>query len=167
MESLGRSILSIELGKVVVEGTVEEQERHRISRKLEEEGFQLIHDRKGRIINQIKSLIIEFIHHGLEKPRHMNLSDFLASEVGHDYSYLSSLFSSVEGTTIEKYMIRQKIEKVKELLAYDELSLSEIAVRLDYSSVQHLSSQFRKTTGLTPSHFRKIGNQKRKPLDQL
>ena len=97
----------------------------------------------------------------------MNLSDLLAKELGHDYSYLSNLFSSVEGVTIEKYLILQKIEKVKELLVYNELSLNEISFQLGYSSVQHLSNQFKKITGLTPSHFKKLKENKRKPLDEV
>jgi YesN/AraC family two-component response regulator len=97
----------------------------------------------------------------------MNLSDLLAKELGHDYSYLSNLFSSVEGVTIEKYLILQKIEKVKELLVYNELSLNEISYQLGYSSVQHLSNQFKKITGLTPSHFKKIGKDRRSPLDKV
>jgi len=96
-----------------------------------------------------------------------NLSDVLSDKLNHDYNYLSNLFSEVEGTTIEKYFIAQKVEKVKELLVYDELSLSEIALRLNYSSVAYLSNQFKKVTGLTPSHFKQIREDKRKPLDQV
>jgi len=97
----------------------------------------------------------------------MNISEFISGEIGYDYSYLSSLFSSVEGTTIEKYVIHQKIERVKELLVYDELSLSEISYQLDYSSVQHLSNQFKKYIGLSPSHFKNMRDNKRKPLDKI
>ena len=106
------------------------------------------------------------VHHADNEPK-MNLSDILCTQLNHDYNYLSNLFSEVEGTTIEKYFIAQKIEKVKELLVYDELSLSEIAHRLNYSSVAYLSNQFKKVTGLTPSYFKQIKEDKRKPLDHL
>ena len=134
---------------------------------MQENGFELVDNRKSRIIDQIKTTIIELVHHHKEKPDHINISDFLAKEMGYDYSYLSNLFSSVEGTTIEKYHIHQKIEKVKELLVYDELTLNEISFNLGYSSVQHLSNQFKKITGLSPSHFKKLKAFKRKPLDEV
>ena len=165
--TLGFNIQSVELGELTLKGTLTESDINRISQMLVENGFELIDDRKSRIINRIKTLIIEYIHYDREKPDHMNLSGFLAGELGHDYSYLSNLFSSVEGITIEKYLINQKIEKVKELLVYDELSLNEISYQLGYSSVQHLSNQFKKNTGLTPSHFRKIKNKKRNSLDMV
>jgi AraC-like DNA-binding protein len=129
-------------------------------------GFELIDDKKSRIIEKIKNTIIQLVHHqdsGLKN----NLSEVLSSELHHDYNYLSNLFSEIEGTTIEKYFIAQKIERVKELLVYDQLSLSEIAFQLNYSSVAYLSNQFKKVTGLTPSHFKQIKENKRKPLDQL
>ena len=107
------------------------------------------------------------MHYDKEKPGHVNFSDFLSSELNHDYSYLSHLFSMVEGTTIEKYMILQRIEKVKELLVYDELTVNEISYKLGYSSVAHLSRQFKSVTGLTPSHYKKVREEKRKPLDQV
>ena len=167
LSGLGYTIKGIELGKVSLNEQLTENDLEKITRVLTENGFELIDDRKSKIINRIKTLIIEFIHYDKEKPEHMNLSDFLAKELGHDYSYLSNLFSFVEGLTIEKYLIHQKIEKVKELLVYDELSLNEISYQLGYSSVQHLSNQFKKTTGLTPSHFKKIRISKRNPLDKV
>ena len=164
---LGYTVDNIELGEVKLKERVDEEGMGKIRDVLRESGFEMIDDRKSRLINRIKTLIIEYIHHDREKPGHMNLSRFLSLEVDYDYSYLSNLFSSVEGITIEKYMIEQKVEKVKELLVYDELSLGEISFRLGYSSVQHLSLQFKKVTGLTPSHFRQIRDKKRKPLDQV
>lgn len=163
----GYTIKSIELGEVQLKERLGESDLDQIRRTLTENGFELIDDRKSRMINRIKTLIIEFIHYDREKPEHVNLSDFLAKELGHDYSYLSNLFSSVEGVTIEKYLILQKIEKVKELLVYNELSLNEISYQLGYSSVQHLSNQFKKVTGLTPSHFKEIGKDRRNPLDKV
>ena len=129
-------------------------------------GFELIDDKKSRIIEKIKNIIIELVHHQDNDTKN-NLSDVLISKLHHDYNYLSNLFSEIEGTTIEKYFIAQKIEKVKELLVYDELSLSEIAFRLNYSSVAYLSNQFKKVTGLTPSHFKQIREDKRKSLDKV
>ena len=167
ISGLGFTIKTIELGEVIINEKLSESDLGKITKVLIENGFELIDDKKSQTINRIKTLIIEYIHHEREKPEHVNLSDFLAKEIGHDYSYLSNLFSSVEGITIEKYLINQKIEKVKELLVYDELTLSEISYQLGYSSVQHLSNQFKKITGLTPSHFRTIKNRKRNPLDKV
>ena len=167
MIHLGYTVKTIELGEVMIKEDLTEQDLEKIRLMLSDNGFELIDDRKSQIINRIKTLIIEYIHYDREKPEHVNLSDILAKELAHDYSYQSNLFSSVEGITIEQYLIQQKIEKVKELLVYDELSLNEISYQLGYSSVQYLSNQFKKITGLTPSHFKKIKYSKRKPLDRV
>ena len=167
LSQLGYTIKEIELGEVTLKEALLENDLDQIAQVLSDNGFEIIDDRKSRTINRIKTLIIEFIHYDREKPESMNLSEFLANNIGHDYSYLSNLFSSVEGLTIEKYLIHQKVEKVKELLVYDELSLNEISYQLGYSSVQHLSNQFKKITGLTPSHFKKFKIGKRKPLDRV
>lgn len=167
LTNLGLNIENIELGKVEIANLPESVTIEKIDTVLKENGFELIDDKKSRIIGQIKTIIIELVHHKREKAGHLNISDFISTEIGYDYSYLSNLFSSVEGTTIEKYIINQKIEKVKELLVYDELSLNEIAWKMGYSSVQHLSNQFKKTTGLSPSHFKKIKENRRKPLDKV
>lgn len=167
LQNLGHSIQSIELGSVELLGDISKIQIKQIDSILKDNGFELIDDKKSRLIDKIKTTLIELVHYQKEKAAHINLSDFLSEEIGYDYSYLSKLFSSIEGITIEKYLIRQKIEKAKELLVYDELSLSEISYRLGYSSVQHLSNQFKKTTGLSPSHFKKIKHKKRKPLDQV
>ena len=167
LTNLGLIVKNIELGRVEITGQPESVSNDKIRDVLKENGFELIDDKKSRLIGQIKTIVIEFIHHNKEKAEHINFSDFLSKEVGYDYSYLSNLFSSVEGTTIEKYIINQKIEKVKELLVYDELSLNEIAYEIGYSSVQHLSNQFKKITGLSPTHFKKIKETRRKPLDKI
>lgn len=167
LSALGINILHIKLGSVTLESPLSEQEYHSVKIALENNGFQLIDDKKSRIIDAIKTVIIEKIHHSAEEIDFKNSSDYIAGELGYDYSYLSSLFSSVEGITIEKYMINQKIERVKELLVYDELTISEIAYQLGYSSVQHLSAQFKKVTGLTPSHFKNLKENTRKPLDSI
>jgi AraC-like DNA-binding protein len=165
--SLGYSINSIDLGEVVLNRSIEGNEIEQIRKVLFDKGFELIDDKKSSIINSIKTLIIEYIHYDKEKPDYLNISDFLSRELGYDYSYLSNLFSSVEGITIEKFLILQKIEKVKELLDYDELALNDIAYKMGYSSVQHLSQQFKRITGLTPSHFKKIKENRRKSLDKI
>ena len=164
---LGIPIQEIELGKVVTASELNNAQLQQIENVLLENGFELIDNRKSRIIDRIKTVVIEKIHHSKESERTENSSDYIAKEVGYDYSYLSNLFSSVEGITIEKYIINQKIERVKELLVYDELNLNEISYLLGYSSVQHLSSQFKKITGLTPTHFKKLKENKRKPLDEV
>lgn len=166
LEKLGLPVKQVELGEVALERDINASEKENIIAALSPLGFEVIDDKKSRIIEKIKTTIIDLVHHQ-DGSMQQNLSDVLRSKLHHDYHHLSKLFSEVEGTTIEKYFIAQKIEKVKELLVYDELSLSEIAHRLNYSSVAYLSNQFKKITGLTPSHFRQIGEKKRKPLDEV
>lgn len=166
LERLGIEPVSVELGEVTLSEVLDNVQKERLEDKLESLGFSLIDDKKARLIEQIKTLIIELVHYNNNDIK-INLSDYLSEKVHHDYNYISNLFSEVEGTTIEKYFIAQKIEKVKELLVYDELTLNEIAFKLNYSSVAHLSAQFKKVTGLTPTHFKQIKTNKRKPLDEV
>ncbi|KQS47176.1 MULTISPECIES: AraC family transcriptional regulator [Flavobacterium] len=166
LDKLGLDVKSIKLGEVVLGKELSAEQRMKLQEAFSPLGFEVIDDKKSRIIEKIKNTIIELVHHQ-ENEAKTNLSDVLSSKLNHDYNYLSNLFSEVEGTTIEKYFIAQKIEKVKELLVYDELSLSEIAFRMNYSSVAYLSNQFKKVTGLTPSHFKQIREEKRKPLDKV
>lgn len=166
LERIGFHPVNLTLGEVELESDINDDAKLTINKHLMNFGFELIDDKRSRLIGQIKSLIIELVHNQNSELK-SNLSDYLSTNLHHDYTYLSNLFSEVEGTTIEKYFIAQKIEKVKELLVYDELSLSEIAFQLNYSSVAHLSNQFKKVTGLTPSHFKRIKAGKRKPLDEV
>lgn len=166
LDKLDLPVKSVSLGEVVLDGELTTGQKQDLDQALAPLGFEIIDDRKSRIIEQIKNIIIDLVHHQDNDAR-SNLSDVLSSKLHHDYNYLSKLFSEVEGTTIEKYFIAQKIEKVKELLVYDELSLSEIALHMNYSSVAYLSNQFKKVTGLTPSHFKQIGKDRRKPLDEV
>lgn len=166
LDKLGLDVKSIRLGEVVLEKEPAAADKEQLKEVLVSLGFELIDDKKSRIIEKIKTVIVELVHHQ-DNDTKTNLSAVLSAELHHDYNYLSNLFSEVEGTTIEKYFIAQKIERVKELLVYDELSLSEIALRLNYSSVAYLSNQFKKVTGLTPSHFKQIKEEKRKPLDKV
>ena len=156
---------NIQLGEVELDKALDKQQEALLREKLQGAGFELLDDSKRRIIEKIKTIIIGLVHYGKNDERY-TLSELLSSSLHKDYSYLSHLFSEVEGTTIEKYLINQKVEKVKELLVYDELSLSEIAFQLGYSSVAHLSAQFKKVTGLTPSYFKSRGGH-RKTIDQV
>lgn len=168
IEKLNYGIEKIELGEVVIISDKKKFNRGKIKKVLEENGFELIDSRNANIIERIKILIINLIHHQtIESLPDIILSKEIVNETGLSYQYVSSLFSSTEGITIEKFIISQKIEKVKELLVYDELTLSEIAYNLGYSSVQHLSNQFKKITGLTPTYFKRLKEKKRKPLDKI
>ena len=167
LKQLGFTIEAIELGKVTIRGSLSEEDLLSIEKTLLSNGFERVNDRHHQVIEQVKTIIIEHVHHGRSIPGHINFSEYLEQQIGVNYSSISKLFSSFEGVTIEKYLILQKIERVKELLAYDEQTLSEIAYELDYSSVAHLSGQFKKVTGLTPTEFKKMAGNRRKPLDQV
>ena len=156
---------SIELGEVEVEDTLNSFQKEELNNRLMQLGFALIDDKKSRLIEKIKNEIITLVRS--DEKFKINFSLYISKLLNHDYSYLINLFTSVEGTTIEKYLIAQKIEYVKELLTYDELSLNEIAFKLNYSSAAHLSRQFKQVTGLTPSHFRWLKEKKRVPLEQV
>lgn len=156
----------IELGEVEIKEELNIKSKIELNKALQSFGFELIDDKKSKLIERIKNTIVELVHYSEEQLK-TNFSDHLSKKLHHDYNYLSNLFSEVEGTTIEKYFISQKIEKVKELLKYDELSLSEIADKLGYSSVSYLSNQFKKQTGLTPSFYKSLKQNSRKNLDDL
>jgi len=166
LDKFDLEVKNIRLGEVILDKEPTTEEKDKLEKALILLGFEVIDDRKSLIIEKIKNIIIDLVHHQ-DNDTKKNLSDILSSKLHHDYNYLSNLFSEIEGTTIEKYFIAQKIEKVKELLVYDELSLSEIAFRLNYSSVAYLSNQFKKVTGVTPSHFKQIREDKRKSLDKV
>ena len=167
LHSLGLEVEHIQLGEVDVT-TNDALDIELISEKLKAQGFELIDDKKSQLINRLKSSIIEEIRSGQpHRKASENFSSYLANTLHVDYTQLSKTFSSLEGRTIEKYIIAQKIEYVKELLMYNELSLSEIAWKLNYSSVQYLSNQFKKATGLTPSNFKALKEDKRKTLDKV
>jgi YesN/AraC family two-component response regulator len=165
-ESEVGSVESVELGEVTLASAPTTDQLKSINKKLLELGFELIDDRKKRLIEKIKNEVVQLVHHsgGALKT---NLSTFLADRIHYDYTYLSNLFSEVEGTTIEKYFILQRIEKAKELIVYGELSLTEIADKLGYSSGAYLSSQFKQVTGLTPTFYRNIKDHKRFNIEDL
>ncbi|TKK71997.1 helix-turn-helix transcriptional regulator [Ilyomonas limi] len=158
---------TVELGEIKLNTPLTNQQFLSLKDDLHVLGFELLDDRKASIVTQIKSCIIKYIHCDDDAVMNKKLSVLLSEKLGIDYNYLSALFSSVEGITIEKYVILQRIERAKELLAYNELSLNEIADKLCYSSVQHLSQQFKKVTGLTPSQYKQSKEFGRKPLDQV
>lgn len=158
--------VDVGLGEVEVSEDLSKEELGGLDKVLQGFGFALINDKKSRLIERVKNLVIDLVQKKNNK-LDVKLSEYLSAELHQDYTSVSNLFTQVEGTTIEKYFIAQKIERVKELLVYDELSLNEIANQLHYSSVAHLSSQFKKVTGLTPSHFRKLKEKKRTPLEEL
>lgn len=164
IEGMGLHPIQIELGEVELQESDISNLKEQLVKKLHFFGFELLDDKKTKTIEKVKNLITELVHKK-DNNIEVSLSEFLSKELHQNYSSLSKLFSEVEEITIEKYYILQKIEKVKELLAYDELTLSEIAYYLNYSSVAYLSNQFKKTTGLTPSNFKKLGTIKRNPLD--
>ena len=166
LDKLNIDSCKITLGEVETEAKLSREKIDQLANNLAALGFELLDDSKRQLIEKIKNIIIQQVHHSQEENHH-NFSEILSKSLHIDYSYISNLFSEVEGITIEKFIINQKIEKVKELIIYDELSLSEIAYKLGYSSVSHLSNQFKKVTGLTPSHFKQVGQNKRKPLDKV
>ena len=165
-ENLDYPPVRISLGNVETQDTISNNDLEKLRKSLESYGFELIDDTKSRIIEKIKNLVIQSVHHDSEDLK-INYSSYIETNLKRDYAYLSSLFSEIEGITIEKYIILQKIERVKELLVYDELTLSEIAYKMGYANVAYLSSQFKKVTGLTPSHFKQVKENKRKPLDEV
>ena len=166
LEKAGFNPLNVWLGEVVLEGELSDTEKVCLNERLAALGFSLIDDKRSRIIEKIKNFITELVYQKNNELR-SNLSDYLSDALRADYSSFSNLFAQIENTTIEHYYIAQKIERVKELLVYDELSLSEIADMLHYSSVSHVSKQFKQVTGLTPTHYKQLKENKRRPLDEL
>jgi AraC-like DNA-binding protein len=156
----------VSLGEAELTAKLTNDELSNVEEGLNKFGFELIETRVNKVIENIKKAIMEYLNLGMDNQK-LKLSSYITKKIPYDYSYLSDLFSSVEGKTIEQFFILQRIEKVKELLVYDQLSLTEISYQTGFSSVHHLSSQFKKITGLTPSHFKKIGASRRKSIDSL
>jgi AraC-like DNA-binding protein len=166
LEKLGLHHIIIDLGEVEIMEDISDTQLQKLDIALRKTGLELMDDNKTILVERIKTIIIELIHYSDEQIK-INLSDYLSEKLNHNYTYLSNLFSDVKGSTIEKFYLSQKIEKVKELLVYDELNLTEIAFKLHYSSVAHLSNQFKKMTGLTPSHFKKLKRNRRGGLSAV
>tara|TARA_R110001583_G_scaffold76893_3_gene209972 strand:+ start:70 stop:636 length:567 start_codon:yes stop_codon:yes gene_type:complete len=166
LQELAIPYVSIKLGEVELTTPLSEDTKNIFSIALQDSGFSLINDRKSQLIEQMKTLVVDKIHHSSEE-LDIKWADYLSEKLHLDYKYLSSLFSSVESITFEQYIINQKIERIKELIVYDELTLSEIAHILNYSSVAYLSNQFKKVTGMTPTQFKKSVDKNRKSLDEV
>ena len=166
LEKLGLHYIVVELGEAEVMESISEEQHDQFKEALLKSGLELLDDKKSVLIQKIKNVIIELIHYS-EEPLAINFSDHLSQKLDHNYTYLANLFSEVQGTTIEQFIIAHKIERVKELLVYNELNLTEIAYLMHYSSVAHLSAQFKKITGLTPSHFKQLREKRRNMLENL
>lgn len=166
LTNMGLHYNSVELGEADIQENISAEEHEQIKTALLKSGLELMDDKKSVLIQKIKTVIVELVHYS-EEPLTINLSEYLSNKLSHNYTYLANLFSEVQGTTIEKFFIAHKIERVKELLVYDELKLTEIAYQMHYSSVAHLSAQFKKVTGLTPSHFKQLKKKRRNMLEDL
>jgi AraC-like DNA-binding protein len=166
LKKLGLHYIVVDLGAVEIMEDISKEQREQLKNALLESGLELMDDQKAMLIEKIKNVIVEMIHYADDGPK-TNFSDYLSQKLNYDYTYLANLFSEVAGTTIEHYIIAHKIERVKELLLYDELNLTQISYKMNYSSVAHLSNQFKKVTGLTPSHFKQLKDKRRRPIEEI
>lgn len=166
LQKHGLHFITVQLGEVEVMEDISTELYDTLNTDLKKTGLELMDDKNSILVERIKIIIIELVHHTEDQIK-INLSDYLSEKLNHNYTYLSNLFSEVKGTTIEQYFLSHKIERVKELLVYDELNLTEIAYKMHYSSVAHLSNQFKKMTGLTPSQFKSLKNKKRNTLPNV
>lgn len=166
LEKLGLHYFDVRIGEANIIEDVIPEKLEKFNVALKKSGLELMDDKKSILVEKIKSAIIELVHYSEEQIK-VNLSDYLSEQLDHDYTYLANLFSEVKGITIEKFYLTHKIEKVKELIVYDEHNLTEIAYKMHYSSVAHLSNQFKKFTGLTPSHFKKLKGKRRRTLENV
>lgn len=166
IEKIGLHCTSVELGEAEILETLSKEQFDNLNCTLKENGLELMNDKKNILVEKIKTIIIELVHYRDDQIK-VNLSNYLSEELGYNYNYLANIFSEVKGTTIENFYLSHKIEKVKELLIYDEINLTEIAFKLHYSSVAHLSNQFKKMTGLTPTQFKNLKNRKRNTLGNV
>lgn len=166
LKELGLHFIVVDLGEVEIMETITPEQRRELTLALLSSGLELMDDKRAVLIEKIKNAVVEMIHHTDEAIK-INFSDYLSEKLQHDYTYLANLFSEIQGTTIEHFIISHKIERIKELIIYDELNITEIAWKLNYSSVAHLSNQFKKVTGLTPSHFKQLKVKRRSPLEDI
>ncbi len=166
LKKLGLHFIVVDLGEVEIMENISMEKRELLKTNLHNSGLELMDDRKAMLIEKIKTVIIEMVHHSDEIIK-VNFSGYLSEKMNHDYTYLSNLFSEVQGTTIERFIISHKIERIKELIIYGEHNITEIAWKMGYSSVAHLSSQFKKTTGLSPSHFKQLKDKRRSPIEDI
>jgi AraC-like DNA-binding protein len=166
LRNLGLHFIVVDLGEVEIMENISMDQRETLKANLLRSGLELMDDKKAMLIEKIKTVIIEMVHHSNEIIK-VNFSDYLSEKMNHDYTYLSNLFSEVQGTTIEQFIISHKTERIKELIIYGEHNITEIAWKMGYSSVAHLSSQFKKVTGLSPSHFKQMKDKRRSPIEEI
>jgi len=166
LRKLGLHFIVVDLGEVEIMENISADQREQMKIALLDSGFELMDDKRAVLIEKIKTAIIEMVHHSDENIK-TNFSDYLSEKLSHNYTYLANLFSEVQGTTIEHFIIAHKIERIKELIIYDELNITEIAWKLNYSSVAHLSNQFKKVTGLSPSHFKQLKDKRRSSIEDV
>lgn len=166
LKKLGLHFMVVDLGEVDIMENISTETREQLKLALHSSGLELMDDKRAVLIEKIKNVIIDMVHYSDELPK-VNYSDYISEKLNHDYTYLSNIFSEVKGITIQQFIIIHKIERAKELLLYDELNLTEISYKLNYSSVAHLSNQFKKVTGLTPSHFRQLKDKRRSPIEDI
>ncbi len=166
LKKMGLHFILVELGEVEIMEKISIEQREELKVGLLNSGLELMDDKRAVLIEKIKNVIIEMVHHTEEMIK-INFSNFLSEKLNHDYTYLANLFSEVQGTTIEQFIISHKIERIKELIIYGELNITEIAWKMNYSSVAHLSNQFKKVTGLSPSHFKQLKDKRRSPIEEI
>jgi AraC-like DNA-binding protein len=166
LKKLGLHFIVVDLGEVEIMENLSPEQREVVRKALFNSGYELIDDKRAILIERIKNTIIDMVHHSNEQIK-TNFSVFLSEKLNYDYTYLANLFSEVQGTTIEQFIILHKVERIKELIIYGEENITEIAWRMNYSSVAHLSNQFKKTTGLSPSHFKQLKDKRRSPIEDV
>ncbi len=166
LKKLGLHFIMVDLGEVEIMEDITGLQRQQLQQSLIDAGFQLMDDKRAVLIEKIKTVVIQMVHHSDELIK-VNFSNFLSEKLHYDYTYLANLFSEVQGTTIEQFIISHKVERIKELIIYGELNISEIAWKMNYSSVAHLSHQFKKATGLAPSHFKLLKDKRRSPIEDI
>ncbi|WP_345095616.1 AraC family transcriptional regulator [Flavobacterium chungnamense] len=166
LRKMGLHFVLVDLGEVEIMEELNAEKLSELNKGLSVYGLELMDDKKAVLIERIKNVIIEMVHYTDEVPK-VNYSDYISEKLSHDYTYLSNIFSEVKGITIQQFIINHKIERAKELILYDELNLTEISYILNYSSVAHLSNQFKKVTGLSPSHFKLLKDKRRCPIEEI
>ncbi len=166
LKKLDLHFIIVDLGEVEIMENISAEQREQLKHNLSDSGFELMDDKRGILIERIKTIIIEMIHHTDESIK-IKFSEFLSEKLNYDYTYMANLFSEVQGTTIGQFISAHKIERIKELIIYSDLNITEIAWKMNYSSVAHLSNQFKKVTGFTPSHFKQLKDKRRSPLEEI